>query len=100
MPPPPRKKHHKGKRKPPGKSRLVKKPMKPAPPLDPDETGEEAAYFKELVDTGAMVVVVLRTGERLRGQMRYYDRDMFSLGQVEGPKLFLRKSSVRYLYEE
>jgi hypothetical protein len=101
MPPPPRKHHkHKNKRKGGGKSRVAKKAPRPAPPRDPDDTGQEMAYFQELVDSNATVVVVLRTGERLRGQMRYYDRDMFSLGQFEGPKVFVRKTSVRYLYEE
>lgn len=78
----------------------MKKVPLPTPPLNPEETGQEAAYIKELIDTGKSVVVVLRSGERLRGQVRYYDRDVFSLGQFDGPKLFLRKSSVRYLYEE
>ncbi len=66
----------------------------------PESTGYEAAYFKSLIDSGADVVVVLRTGETLRGRVRYYDRDVFSLGPADnGPNLFLRKSSVRYLYE-
>jgi host factor-I protein len=97
--PPPSKKRRKNKRQ-SGKARLVKKAHKPGPPPDPDETGEEAAYLKELTETGSTVVVVLRTGERLRGQLRYYDRDVFSLGQFDGPSLFLRKTSIRYLYEE
>ncbi len=70
-------------------------------PSDPEVTGAEAAYLKTLVDMGTEVVVVLKTGEQLRGQVRYYDRDVFSLGQGEGaPKLLIRKSSIRYLYEE
>lgn len=68
-------------------------------PADIENTGYEANYFKELVDHEIPIVVVLRTGEELQGQVRYYDRDVFSLGQENGPKLFLRKSSVRYLYE-
>jgi hypothetical protein len=76
-----------------------------APPVpkvvDLDETGREAAYLKELIDQETPVVVVLRTGETLRGIVRYYDRDVFSLGPADGgPKLFLRKTGVRYLYEE
>lgn len=77
----------------------------PRPPSmaqsDPEVTGAEAAYMKTLVDLGIDVVVVLKTGEQLRGQVRYYDRDVFSLGQGEGgPKLLIRKTSIRYLYEE
>ena len=70
-------------------------------PVDPESTGYEAAYFRELIDDEVPVVIVLKTGEELRGHVRYYDRDVFSLGPADGgPKLFLRKSSVRYLYEE
>jgi hypothetical protein len=44
--------------------------------------------------------VVLKTGERLRGRIRYYDRDCFSLGPAGGgPKLLLRKGSVSYICE-
>jgi hypothetical protein len=68
---------------------------------DYEHTGQEAAYLKSLVESGQTVVVVLNSGEHLRGHVRYYDRDVFSLGPADGgPKLFLRKSSVRYLYEE
>jgi sRNA-binding regulator protein Hfq len=65
---------------------------------DPGSTGSEAAYLKSLVDSRATVTVVLKTGERLRGRIRYYDRDCFSLGPSEGgPKIFLRKDSVSYI---
>ena len=65
---------------------------------DPGSTGSEAAYLKSLVDSRATVTVVLRTGERLSGRIRYYDRDCFSLGPTEGgPKIFLRKNSVSYI---
>ena len=64
-------------------------------------TGSEAAYLKSLVDSRAMMTVVLTTGERLRGRIRYYDRECFSLGPAAGgPKIFLRKSSVCYMQEE
>jgi small nuclear ribonucleoprotein (snRNP)-like protein len=65
-----------------------------------DCTGKEAEYLKSLVDSKVKVTVVLVTGESLRGRIRYYDRDCFSLGPAGGgPKIFLRKSSVRYIAE-
>ncbi len=74
-------------------------PMSPAPPEQPG-SAPSASYLKSLVDSRAKVVVVLKTGERLSGRIRYYDRDCFSLGQAGGgPKLFLRKSSVSYIEE-
>jgi hypothetical protein len=72
-----------------------------AQPGQQEEADREAAYLKSLVESKTTVVVVLTSGEQLKGKIRYYDRDCFSLGPLSGgPKLFLRKSSVRYLYEE
>jgi hypothetical protein len=73
----------------------------PSASVDIESTGEEALYLKSLVEGETPVVVVLRSGEEIRGWVRYYDREVFSLGPADGgPKLFLRKESVRYLYED
>ncbi len=87
-----------------GKRRTVdERPEIPEPEgiPSPGGTGAEAAYLKSLVDSRATVTVVLDTGERLLGRIRYYDRDCFSLGIVpRGPNLFIRKSVVRCIIEE
>ena len=80
------------------------------PPIDPlelpqdvdsEKTGREADYLKSLVDTKKKVDVVFADGEKLEGKVRYYDRDCFSVGPSGGgPKIFLRKGSVRYFTEE
>jgi hypothetical protein len=66
-----------------------------------ESTGSEAAYFRSLIDSKKRVIVVLKTGDRIRGKVRYYDRHCFSIGPTGGgPNIFVRKSSVKYLYEE
>jgi hypothetical protein len=88
----------KGKRRAPKRK---KKPVKKAPAPSIDTTGMEGHYLKELIGYETPVVVVLNTGEKIRGIVRYYDRDVFSLGPADGgPKMFLRKENIRYLYEE
>ena len=86
------------------KSRAVdERPDIPEPEGIPNSggTGAEPAYLKSLIDSRATVTVVLDTGERLLGRVRYYDRDCFSLGLVpRGPNLFIRKSVVRCVIEE
>ena len=73
----------------------------PSRPIDPDDTGRESDYFKKLVDNEKAVVVVMSDGEKVSGTIRYYDREVFSLGPADGStKRFLRKSSIRYLYED
>src|SRR5215470_18056982 len=85
------------KRAPKRKKKVVKKA--PAPSIE--STGMEGWYMKQLMDAAIPIVVVLDTGEKVRGYVRYYDKDTFSLGPVDGsPKMFLRKEGIRYLYEE
>ena len=85
------------KRAPKRKKKVVKK----APAQTIESTGMEAWYMKQLMTSEIPIVVVLNTGEKVRGFVRYYDKDTFSLGPVDGsPKMFLRKESIRYLYEE
>src|SRR5215470_18229698 len=85
------------KRAPKRKKKVVKK----APAQTIESTGMEAWYMKQLMTSEIPIVVVLNTGEKVRGLVRYYDKETFSLGPADGsPKMFLRKESIRYLYEE
>jgi hypothetical protein len=84
----------------PAKRVKKKKIVKTAQPSI-ENTGMESLYFKELIEDERLMVVVLTNGEEVRGYIRYYDRDVFSIGPADGgPKRFIRKSGVRYLYEE
>jgi small nuclear ribonucleoprotein (snRNP)-like protein len=70
-------------------------------PANSGRTGDEAAYLKSLVDSRKVVTVVFSNGDRLRGRVRYYDRDFLSVGPAErGPNVLLRKSSIRYISED
>ncbi|HKQ73165.1 MAG TPA: hypothetical protein VJ810_05515 [Blastocatellia bacterium] len=88
----------KGKKRAPKRK---KKPVKKAPAPSIESTGMEGWYMKQLMEAEIPVVIVLDTGEKVRGFVRYYDKDTFSLGPADGsPKMFLRKEGIRYLYEE
>src|SRR5262249_24430628 len=88
----------KSKKRPPKRKKKV---VKKAPAQTIERTGMEAWYMKQLMTSGIPIVVVLNTGEKVRGFVRYYDKDTFSLGPANGsPKMFLRKDGIRYLYEE
>jgi hypothetical protein len=81
--------------------RSERPPKDTASLIHPGHTGSESDYLKSLVDSHAMVTVVLKTGEKLHGFIRYYDKHCFSLGlSDQGPRLFLRKASVSYISEE
>lgn len=70
--------------------------------ISPERTGSsEADYLKSLVESHAKVTVVLKSGERLQGHIRYYDRHCFSIGlSAQGPRFLIRKDSVSYIAEE
>lgn len=90
-----------GRGKPSGKPRRPSSAPVSTRPIDPDDTGRESEYFKKLVDNEKPVVVIMSDGEKVSGTIRYYDREVFSLGPADGStKRFLRKSSIRYLYED
>jgi hypothetical protein len=87
----------------PNKRVISKAPRKPSDKAaipNIENTGREAGYLDQLIRQETPVAVVLKNGEIWRGYIRYYDRDVFSIGPLDGgPKIFLRKESVRYLYE-
>ncbi|MBI3422598.1 MAG: RNA chaperone Hfq [Acidobacteria bacterium] len=83
----------------PFKKKLKRKPEVAAPAMD--QTGLEALYLKTLMEEETPIVVVLTSGEKIKGLVKYYDKDTFSFGPSDGsPKLFVRKDGVKYLYEE
>jgi len=70
-------------------------------PAHPVSSETESSYLKSLVDSRSKVTVKMKNGEQIRGRIRYYDRDCFSLGLLnEKKKVFLRKENVCYIAEE
>lgn len=92
-----------GKKKPKFRKPFKKKPKRKPEPVAPamDQTGLEALYLKTLMEEETPVVLVLTSNEKIKGLVKYYDKDTFSFGPADGsPKLFVRKDGVKYLYEE
>ena len=95
----PRKHHFTPHRRPPVEP-FHEEPFPAQDLVHPDHTGAEAEYLQSLVDSHAEVAVKLITGETLRGHIRYYDQDCFSIGlSAPGPRIFIRKTSVAYIEE-
>jgi hypothetical protein len=44
--------------------------------------------------------VRLVDGREVEGVIEYFDRDMVKVTRPEGPHVFVRKSDIRYMYEE
>jgi host factor-I protein len=66
----------------------------------PEETFEEAAYLKFLGEKQKLVTVKLRGGEKVKGWVEYYDRNMIRLTREGAPNLFIFKHEIMYIAEE
>lgn len=65
-----------------------------------DQTGAEATYLSKSKEDRTPMVVHLVDGEIVRGVIEYYDRDMIKINRTEGPNLFIRKTTIRYMHED
>ena len=68
--------------------------------LDGSGTGRESQYLNSLVETACELVIVLRQGDCLTGQLAWYDQTCVKLTPSDGsPSLLIPKTSIKYLYE-
>lgn len=76
--------------------------MRPKPAgksAPPEETGEEAAFLKHLVESHRDVTIKMVDGEEVSGWIEYYDRNMIRLTRNGAPNLFIYKNQIVYLKE-
>ncbi|HUG82431.1 MAG TPA: RNA chaperone Hfq [Bryobacterales bacterium] len=66
----------------------------------PDETFEEAAYLKRLVEERTPIVVRLRTNEEFTGVLEYFDANFIRLTRKQAPNLFIYKHEIKYMTEQ
>ena len=66
----------------------------------PEETGQEAAYLKQLSEKQKPVTIKLLDGEVVRGYVEYYDRKMVRLTREGAPNLFIFKNQILYITED
>lgn len=65
----------------------------------PESTNEEATYLKQLVEKQRSVLIKLVSGEKVRGWIEYYDRNMLRLTRKDQPNLFIYKQQIAYVEE-
>jgi len=69
-------------------------------PAPPEQTNAEAFYYLKQMNNQTPMVVVLDSGEELRGHIEWYDRSCIKVHREEGPNLLLFKHSIKYLYKQ
>lgn len=78
-----------------GGARSVRRKQSP-----PEQTNAEEFYYLKQMAARTPMVVMLVSGEELRGWIEWYDKAVVKLNRKDGPNLVIRKDSIRYLYKE
>nr|QWY04648.1 hypothetical protein [uncultured organism] len=66
----------------------------------PEQTNAEEFYYVKQMAARTPMVVVLESGEELRGWIEWYDKDTLKLNRHREPNLVLFKKSIRYMFKE
>lgn len=70
---------------------------KPAPP---EQTNAENFYYIKQMQARTPMVVVLDTGETIRGVIEWYDKNCIKVHRANEPNLLIMKTSIRYMYKQ
>lgn len=69
-------------------------------PTPPEVTSAEAFYYLKQMNSKTPMIVVLDTGEQIRGHIEWYDRQCIKVHREDGPNILLFKHAVRFMYKE
>jgi len=75
----------------------------PAPskkPAPPEVTHAENFYWVKQMQSRTPMVVVLDSGETLRGTVEWYDRDCIKLTRQGEPNLMIFKRVIKYVHKD
>ena len=69
-------------------------------PVPPDSTSAEAFYYVKQMNAHTPMVVVLDSGEQLRGHIEWYDRNCIKVNREDAPNLLVFKHAIKYVYKQ
>lgn len=75
-------------------------PLPSKKPAPPEITHAENFYWVKQMQSRTPMVVVLNSGEELRGVIEWYDRDCIKLTREGAPNLMLFKRFIKYVYKD
>ncbi|PYV19711.1 MAG: hypothetical protein DMG21_00775 [Acidobacteria bacterium] len=74
-----------------------RKLRKPAPP---EQTNAENFYYIKQMQARTPMVVILNTGDEIRGLIEWYDKNCIKVHRAHEPNLLIMKSAVRLMYKQ
>ena len=66
----------------------------------PEQTNAEEFYYLKQMAAKTNMVVVLTTGEELRGWIEWYDKGSLKFHRHSEPNLLILKHNIRYMFKE
>lgn len=66
----------------------------------PEQTNAEEFYYLKQMAARTPMVVVLNSGEEIRGWIEWYDKAALKINRHEGPNLLIPKHNIRYMFKE
>jgi len=69
-------------------------------PTPPEQTSAESFYYIKQMQARTPMVVVLETGETIRGVIEWYDKNCIKVHRANEPNLLIMKTAVRYMYKQ
>ena len=69
-------------------------------PAPPEHTSAEAFYYLKQMNNQTPMVVVLDSGEELRGHIEWYDRGCLKVHRQDAPNLLIFKHTIKYLFKQ
>jgi sRNA-binding regulator protein Hfq len=69
-------------------------------PVPPEQTAAEAFYYLKQMNNKTPMVVVLDTGEEVRGHIEWYDRACIKVHREDLPNMLIYKHTLKYMYKE
>jgi host factor-I protein len=75
-------------------------PLPSKKPAPPEITHAENFYWVKQMQSRTPMIVVLDSGEELRGFIEWYDRDCIKLTREGAPNLMLFKRFIKYVYKD
>jgi RNA chaperone Hfq len=68
--------------------------------VPPENTSAEAFYYVKQMTNHTPMVVVLDSGEQLRGHIEWYDRNCIKVNREGNPNLLVYKHAIRFMYKQ
>ena len=70
-------------------------------PTPPEQTNAENFYYQKQMQSRTPMVIVLRDGEEIHGNIEWYDRNCIKVNRDSGgPNLMIYKPAIKYMFKE